>query len=114
MLSLEDGKRNRPLFSGTLCGQASRGKVRPPHHLRQKAVAILLSICLFLGSMMTCAGYMAGHALDKAPASRFLTKDTAAVLTASMPDTVYFMGDPSAKTDGTDPSAQYKDTKISR
>ena len=55
-------------------------------------MAILLSICLFLGSMMTCAGYMAGHALDKAPASRFLTKDTAAVLTASMPDTVYFMG----------------------
>lgn len=92
VLSLEDGKETAPYFPEPSADKPHVEKVRPPHHLRQKAVAILLSICLFLGSMMTCAGYMAGHALDKAPASRFLTKDTAAVLTASMPDTVYFMG----------------------
>lgn len=91
-LPLEYGKETAPYFSDPPAEKPPVKKARDPYPLRQRVVAVLLSVCLFLGSVMIGAGYMADHVWDHAPASRFLTKDTAAVLTASMPDTPFFLG----------------------
>lgn len=86
------GEKSESYFEAPPTAKSRNRQKDEPYRLWQKVTAVLLSICLFIGGVMICVGYTAKHVLEKEAASRFLTKEAIEALTASLPDSSYFLG----------------------